>query len=108
MILVICDIFRVVILILFMCQVLVILKKFTATSTMPEPSSQDNVTNKDVSISEGKEKTTKKSALDGFRASTKGKLLLARINMLDGSLLDVNIEVSCNQTNLSPITIPHF
>ena len=64
---------------------------------MPEPVTSDNKNsdNKNiVTMSEGQEKVAKKSALDGLRASVKRKLSLARINMLDGSILDVNIEVA--------------
>lgn len=63
---------------------------------MPEPLSSDKKASspKDiVAMSEGQQKVAKKSALDGLRASVKQKLSLARINMLDGSVLDVNIEV---------------
>lgn len=47
---------------------------------------------------EGNEKKLKKSATsNGLGSFTRGKLVLARVNMLDGTVTDLSIEVSmCN------------
>ena len=72
---------------------------------MPEAVAEPEVEVEDASITEKtdkkkkskepKEKKMKKSATSGGLSTfTRGKLVLARVNMLDGNVIDISIEVN--------------
>jgi hypothetical protein len=63
---------------------------------MPEAANlQDPNLKENVKIKDGNEKKLKKSATsNGLGSFTRGKLVLARINMLDGTVADLSIEVN--------------
>ena len=64
------------------------------TASMDNPASKEN-----MKAVEGNGKKMKKSATsNGFGSFAKGKLVLARVNMLDGTVTDVSLEVSFNST----------
>lgn len=66
-----------------------------AAANLEEANMKENTKSK-----EGNEKKLKKSATsNGLGSFTRGKLVLARINMLDGTVSDLSIEVSiCYQS----------
>lgn len=62
---------------------------------MPEATNLSQDPSPNVKSKDGIDKKLKKSATsNGLGSFTKGKLVLARVNMLDGTVTDLSIEVS--------------
>ena len=76
---------------------------------MPEPDVEPKVApidEKPKKTKEIKEKKMKKSATsNGLGSFARGKLVLARINMLDGTVNDISIEVSSEKINIGNLFV---